>query len=147
MARRDEFYIVDRNALPEVFLQVVEAKRLLSTGRAETVQDAVTAVGISRSSFYKYKDMIEPFSDTVRKKTVTIAGKLEDTPGVLSQFFRLLGETGVNILTVHQSIPINGQADITVSMEVLEDTWPIEEILNRLQKAEGVHSIRVLARE
>lgn len=147
MAHRDEFYIVDRNALPEVFLQVVEAKRLLSTGQAETVQDAVTAVGISRSSFYKYKDMIEPFSDTVRKKTVTIAGKLEDTPGVLSQVFSLLGQTGVNILTVHQSIPINGQADITVSMEVLEDTWPIEEILKGLQQVVGVHSIKVLARE
>lgn len=145
--QRDEFYIVDRSALPEVFLQVVEAKRLLASGQAETVQDAVATVGISRSSFYKYKDVIEPFADTVRRKTVTIAGKLEDKPGVLSLFFRLLGQAGVNILTVHQSIPINRQADISLSMEVLEDSWPIEEILDQLQKVPGVHSIKVLARE
>ena len=147
MAQRDEFYIVDRRALPEVFLQVVEAKRLLNTGEAATVQDAVTALGISRSSFYKYKDMIEPFTDTVRKKTVTLLGKLQDEPGVLSQVFLALGNSGVNILTVHQGIPINGQADISVSMEVLEDTWSIDEILRRIREISGVYSVKVLARE
>ncbi len=147
MAQRDEFYIVDRRALPEVFLHVVEAKRLLSTGEAATVQDAVAALGISRSSFYKYKDMIEPFTDTVRKKTVTLFGKLQDEPGVLSQLFSALGTGGVNILTVHQGIPINGQADISISMEVLEDSWPIEEILKKMGEVPGVYSVKVLARE
>ena len=81
MMHKNEYYIVDREALPEVYSQVVEAKRLLASGKADTVQEAVDMVGISRSSFYKYKDMIEPFTDMVRRKTVTIAAKLEDMPG------------------------------------------------------------------
>ena len=90
MMHKNEYYIVDREALPEVYSQVVEAKRLLASGKADTVQEAVDMVGISRSSFYKYKDMIEPFTDMVRRKTVTIAAKLEDMPGVLPKFLLVL---------------------------------------------------------
>lgn len=144
---KSEYYIVDREALPEVYGQVVEAKRLLASGKAATVQEAVDAVGISRSSFYKYKDMIEPFTDMVRKKTVTIAAKLEDIPGVLPQFLSVLEEAGVNILTIHQAIPINGLADVSLSMEVLEEAWKIDAIITALRKVGGVQEIQILARE
>ncbi len=144
---KNEYYIVDREALPEVYGQVVEAKRLLASGKADTVQEAVDMVGISRSSFYKYKDMIEPFTDMVRRKTVTIAAKLEDMPGVLPKFLLVLEEAGVNILTIHQAIPINGLADVSLSMEVLEEAWRIDEIMAALRSAVGVHEIQILARE
>ncbi|MBQ7049385.1 MAG: ACT domain-containing protein [Firmicutes bacterium] len=144
---KNEYYIVDREALPEVYGQVVEAKRLLASGKADTVQEAVDMVGISRSSFYKYKDMIEPFTDMVRRKTVTIAAKLEDMPGVLPKFLLVLEEAGVNILTIHQAIPINGLADVSLSMEVLEEAWRIDEIMAALKSAVGVHEIQILARE
>ena len=144
---KNEYYIVDREALPEVYGQVVEAKRLLASGKADTVQEAVDMVGISRSSFYKYKDMIEPFTDMVRRKTVTIAAKLEDMPGVLPKFLLVLEEAGVNILTIHQAIPINGLADVSLSMEVLEEAWRIDEIMAALKSANGVHEIQILARE
>lgn len=144
---KNEYFIVDREALPEVYGQVVEAKRLLASGKAATVQEAVDVVGISRSSFYKYKDMIEPFTDMVRRKTVTIAAKLEDMPGVLPQFLSVLEEAGVNILTIHQAIPINGLADVSLSMEVLEEAWRIDEIMSALKSANGVHEIQILARE
>ena len=144
---KNEYYIVDREALPEVYGQVVEAKRLLASGNADTVQEAVAMVGISRSSFYKYKDMIEPFTDMVRRKTVTIAAKLEDMPGVLPKFLLVLEEAGVNILTIHQAIPINGLADVSLSMEVLEEAWRIDEIMAALKSAVGVHEIQILARE
>lgn len=147
MMHKNEYYIVDREALPEVYSQVVEAKRLLASGKADTVQEAVDIVGISRSSFYKYKDMIEPFTDMVRRKTVTIAAKLEDMPGVLPKFLLVLEEAGVNILTIHQAIPINGLADVSLSMEVLEEAWRIDEIMAALKSANGVHEIQILARE
>ena len=147
MMHKNEYYIVDREALPEVYGQVVEAKRLLASGKADTVQEAVDMVGISRSSFYKYKDMIEPFTDMVRRKTVTIAAKLEDMPGVLPKFLLVLEEAGVNILTIHQAIPINGLADVSLSMEVLEEAWRIDEIMAALKNAVGVHEIQILARE
>ena len=147
MMHKNEYYIVDREALPEVYSQVVEAKRLLASGKADTVQEAVDMVGISRSSFYKYKDMIEPFTDMVRRKTVTIAAKLEDMPGVLPKFLLVLEEAGVNILTIHQAIPINGLADVSLSMEVLEEAWRIDEIMAALKSAVGVHEIQILARE
>ena len=147
MMHKNEYYIVDREALPEVYSQVLEAKRLLASGKADTVQEAVDMVGISRSSFYKYKDMIEPFTDMVRRKTVTIAAKLEDMPGVLPKFLLVLEEAGVNILTIHQAIPINGLADVSLSMEVLEEAWRIDEIMAALKSANGVHEIQILARE
>lgn len=145
--RKTEYYIVDRQALPEVYAQVVEAKKLLMTGKAATVQEAVEKTGISRSSFYKYKDMIEPFTDIVRRKTVSLYARLEDVPGVLVHFLEVIGKAGVNILTINQSIPINGLADVTLSIEVLEDSWHIQEIIDGLNAVKGVDGIRVLARE
>ena len=147
MAFKTEYYIVDREALPEVFVKVVEAKRLLLTGQVQTVQEATELLKISRSSFYKYKDMIEPFTDTTHKKTVTIACTLDDEPGVLSQLLAVIGEAKANILTIHQSIPINGVADISMSIEVLDEAWSITEIIDALRQLPGVHAIKILARE
>ena len=144
---KEKYYLVRECALPEVLLKVVEAKRLLDSERVMTIQEATDAVNISRSSFYKYKDMIEPFTDMVRRKTVTIAAKLEDMPGVLPKFLLVLEEAGVNILTIHQAIPINGLADVSLSMEVLEEAWRIDEIMAALKSANGVHEIQILARE
>lgn len=145
--QKSEYFIVDKQALPEVYGQVVEAKRLLASGKFTTVHEAVEAVGISRSSFYKYKDMIEPFTDMVRKKTVTIAARLDDIPGVLPRFLMVLENAKVNILTIHQAVPINGLADVSLSMEVLEEAWRIDEIMQALKAVEGVCEIQILARE
>ena len=145
--KKRTFYIVDKEALPEVFTQVVEAKKLIAAGKASTVQEAVDMTGISRSSFYKYKDMIEPFTDMVHRKVFTIYARLVDAPGVLPRFLSLLEEAKVNILTIHQSIPINDLADVTLSMEVLDDSWDVDQIIDGLTQAEGVNSIKILARE
>lgn len=147
MEEKKEFYIVDKQALPEVFVQVVEAKKLLASGRSSTVQEAVDSVGISRSSFYKYKDSIEPFTDMVHRKVVTIYAQLDNEPGVLPRFLSVLQEAGVNILTIHQSIPINEVADVTLSIEVLDESWDISKIIDRLRSSPKVHDVRILARE
>ncbi len=144
---KSEYYIVDKRALPEVYAQVVEAKKLLATGKAETVQEAVDMTGISRSSFYKYKDMIEPFTDMTHRKTVTIYARLEDIPGVLPQFLSVIEKAGVNILTIHQSIPINSLADVTLSLEMFDESWDIDRIVSGMESVSGVEKVRILGRE
>lgn len=141
------YYIIQRDALPEVFLKVVQAKHLLEKEKAMTVQDAVEAVGISRSSFYKYKDCIFPFYENSRGRAITIGMKIDDEPGLLSQVLNVIASFKANILTIHQTIPINGVADITISIEVLPTTGDIHDMVEGLMKADGIHQVKILARE
>ena len=147
MSYQVEYFIVDRRALPEVYVKVVEAKRLLATGEAQSVQEAAKLLNISRSSFYKYKDMIEPFTDTTSKKIVTLSCTLEDEPGVLSQLLTVIGRGKANILTIHQSIPINSLADVTLSLEMFDESWDIDRIVSGMESVGGVEKVRILGRE
>ena len=120
MAEPTRYYVVKKKAVPEVLLKVVEAKRLLESEKVATIQDAVDAVGISRSSFYKYKDDIFPFHDNSQGRTITLSLQIEDEPGLLSDVLKVIAQFGANILTIHQSIPINGIASLSVSVQVLQ---------------------------
>ena len=97
MADKSNYYVVREKAVPEVLLKVVEAKRLLDSGKLESVQDATEAVGISRSSFYKYKDDIFPFHDNAKGRTITMVIQLDDTPGLLSTVLNIVAEFHANI--------------------------------------------------
>ncbi|WP_105618212.1 ACT domain-containing protein [Vallitalea okinawensis] len=147
MTDKTKYYIVEYSALPEVFLKVVEAKKLIESQQALTVQEAVDMVGISRSSFYKYKDTISPFYEYSRGKTITLALKLDDEPGVLSKVLNNIAGSRCNILTIHQSIPINGIADLTISIELVGTSEDMSEILSTLGELKGVHKIKIIARE
>ncbi|MBQ7839997.1 MAG: ACT domain-containing protein [Lachnospiraceae bacterium] len=147
MAEPTKYYVVTKKAVPEVLLKVVEAKRLLESGKVPTIQDAVDSVGISRSSFYKYKDDIFPFHDNTQGKTITLSMQIDDEPGVLSDVLRIIAQFGANILTIHQSIPINGVAALSVSVQVLQDTRDISAMLNELENKSGVQGVKILARE
>lgn len=107
---KKKYFVVRERAVPEVLLKVVQAKRLLDSGRAQTVQDAAEQTGISRSSFYKYKDDIFPFHEQARGKTITFIIQMDDEPGLLSAVLQTIAKFHGNILTIHQSIPINGVA-------------------------------------
>ena len=113
MSKAPNYYIVDADALPEIFRKVVEARRLLDTGEADTVNQAVRATGISRSAFYKYKDAVRPFQDMLHGRIVTFQMMLKDQPGILSQVLNLFADSGANILTINQGIPVNGCAVVT----------------------------------
>lgn len=141
------YYIIKRKALPEVFLKVVQAKKLLEKEKAITIQEAVDAVGISRSSFYKYKDTIYPFYENSRGRAITVALKLDDEPGLLSCVLNIIANYKANILTIHQTIPINGVANITLSMEILPTSGDIQEMINTLEDNDGIHQVKILARE
>ena len=121
METKSKYFVVKQKAVPEVLLKVVEAKKLLESERVITVQEATEAVGISRSSFYKYKDDIFPFYDNAKGKTVTFVTQMDDEPGLLSDLLHIVAVYKANILTIHQSIPVNGVATLTLSVEVLSD--------------------------
>lgn len=141
------YYIIKRRALPEVFLKVVQAKALIEREKAMTVQEAVDYVGISRSSFYKYKDSIFPFYENSRGSVITFAVKIDDEPGLLSLVIKRIAECRANILTINQTIPINGVANLTISIEILPQTGDIQELLDLIETYEGIHNVKILARE
>ena len=142
-----KYYLVRKKALPEGLLNGVEAKRLLESGKVLTIHDATEAVGISRSSFYKYKDDIFPFHDNVKGKTITFVLQMDDVPGLLSVVLQKIAEYKANLLTIHQTIPINGVASLTLSVEVRPDSGDISEMLEGVERLSGVHYVKILARE
>ena len=141
------YYVVKKGALPEVLLKVVEANRLIDTQKAASVQEAVDMVGISRSSYYKYKDGIFPFHDSAQGTTLTLSCQMNDEPGLLSDVLKVVAEFKANILTIHQSIPINGIASLSLSIQILAATGDVSEMIQEMEKKNGVHSVKVLARE
>ena len=147
MADSTEYYVVKQRALPEVLLKVVEAKRLVETKKAMSIQDAVDKVGISRSSFYKYKDDIFKFHDNAQGTTLTLTFDMEDEPGALSDVLKVIADCGANILTIHQSIPINGVAALSISIQVLETTKNVSDMLAGLEAQNAVHQVKVVAGE
>ena len=141
------YYVVKEQAVPEVLLKVVQAKKLIDSGKAVSVNEAAEAVGISRSSFYKYKEDIFELHDNAQGTTITLTFQMEDEPGILSDVLKVIAEFGANILTIHQSIPINGVASLSLSVQVLETTRDISEMLETMGKHRGVRNVKILAQE
>ena len=147
MKEKNQYYVLKEKAVPEVLLKVVEAKRLLDSGKMTSILDATESVGISRSSFYKYKDDIFPYHETEKGKTITMVIQLDDKPGLLSVVSRVLADFKVNVLTIHQSIPINGIASLTLSADLLPESGELEELVARIEAEEGIHYVRILGHE
>ena len=147
MEEKNRYYVVTKKAVPEVLLKVVEAKRLLESAKASTVQEAADMVGISRSSFYKYKDDIFPFHDNAKGKTITFILQMDDEPGLLSDVLKIIAEFHGNILTIHQTIPLNGVASLTISVDIAEDRGDASEMINEIESRQGVHYFKILGQE
>lgn len=147
MKDKRQFYIIDKEVLPEVFIKVMEVKTLLEEKKVLTVQEATEAVGISRSSFYKYKDSIMPFYEKGMGQTITMLIHLKDQAGKLSDVLNYIANVGGNILTINQMIPMNGVAIINICMQTENMCMGIGELIEQLSGIEGVQSVNVLARE
>ena len=132
-SEKKKYFVVRERAVPEVLLKVVEAKKLLDSGKVDTVQDAAERTGISRSSFYKYKDDIFPFHEETRGKTITFIIQMDDEPGLLS--------------VVLQSVPINGVATLTLSVDILPGEGDAEAMVETIEQSEGIHYLKILGRE
>ena len=146
MKKQTKFYLVKEKAVPEVLLKVVEAKRILNSEKSATVQEATERVGISRSSFYKYKDDIQPFHEQAKGRTVTFILQMDDKPGILSDILRTVADFHGNILTIHQSIPISGIATLTLSVEILPEAGDAEDMVEQMTQQEGVHDLKIIGR-
>jgi len=145
VAKGSKYYIVEASALPEVFLKVAEAKRLLATGEVSTVNEAAKITGISRSAFYKYRDVVMPFQNMMTGRIITFQFRLQDQPGVLSGILKTFADSSANILTINQTIPSGGCALVTITAETMDMIRSAEELLQELAAAEGVLKAEVLA--
>ncbi|MDF2614057.1 MAG: amino acid-binding domain protein [Clostridia bacterium] len=147
MKDKHQFYVINKDVLPEIFLKVVEVKKLLEKDNLLTVQEATEEIGISRSSFYKYKDFIFPFYDKGNGQAITILIHLQDEPGLLSDVLNNIAHAGGNVLTINQMVPMNGIAIINLCMQTANMVMDIEEFINELEALKGVQQIKILARE
>lgn len=145
MDAKQRYYIIQASALPEVFLKVAEAKRLLSIGEADTVNDATRMTGISRSAYYKYRDAIMPFQNMMTGRIVTFQLLMHDEPGVLSALLTVIAQHEVNILTINSIIPTNGCALVTISAQTAGVGVPLDDLLQQLKNTPGVIKAEVLA--
>ena len=140
-----QYYIVEAKVLPEVFLKVAEAKRLLETGEVSTVHEATQRVALSRSAFYKYRDSILPFQNMLGGRILTFQFLLRDIPGLLSSILTIFADFDANILTIHQTIPTDGCASVTVSADTAHMKGSVEQMLRAFAVIEGVRRADILA--
>lgn len=138
MGAQGKYYIVDSAVLPEIFLKVMEVKELLTTGEAHTINEATAKVGISRSAFYKYKDTVRPFNDMLSGRIVTLRLTLRDQPGALSNVLQGIASMGGNVLTINQSVPAGGVAEVSLDVETSALRFPMEELLGGIRNVSGV---------
>ncbi len=146
MAEESKYYVVRKKALPEVLIKVAEVNRLIET-KNMSIADATEQIGISRSSYYKYKDDIFPFRDNVKGKTITFVLSMDDEPGLLSVVLNKIAQFKANILTIHQTIPVNGIASLTLSVDILPTTGDSAIMLEEIETLEGVRYLKILSRE
>ena len=145
MTEKPKYYIVEASALPEVFLKVAEAKRLLSTGEASTVNEATKMTDISRSAFYKYRDAVLPFQNMMTGRVGTFQFLIHDEPGLLATMLDIFPECNANILTINSIVPTNGTAVLTISCETSDLAVSLEEMQHKLRAFPGVIKAEVLA--
>ena len=145
MPKQPKYYIIETTALPEIFLKVAEAKRMLTTGEAVTVNEATKRLGISRSAFYKYRDAILPFQDMIKGRIITFQLMLHDEPGVLSALLMVFANRKANVLTINSIVPTNGYALVTISAELTDVEVPLEELMEEMSAVFGVIKVEVIA--
>lgn len=145
MVNSTKFYIVAADALPEVFIKVAEAKRMLNSGEVTTVGDAARMVGISRSAFYKYKDSVQPLNDIREGRIIGVHVLLKDMPGILSSVLAVFSGSGVNILSINSGVPASGCSSVTISADTTGMVMELESLLDAVRMVSGVIRIELLA--
>lgn len=146
MTEDSKYYVVKQKALPEVLLKVAQVNKIIETKRM-SIAEATESVGISRSSYYKYKDDIFPFRDNVKGKTITFVLSMDDEPGILSVVLKTIAEYKANLLTIHQTIPVNGVASLTLSVDILPTTGDSAKMIEQIEQLSGVRYFKILSRE
>jgi len=139
------YYLVREDVLTEAMQKTLEAKHLLQSGEVASIWDAVKKVDLSRSAFYKYRDAVFPFHSIVRERILTVFLQLEDRKGTLATLLQTVAEVQCNILTIHQTIPIQGRANVTLSLDVTAMNVQLDDFLNQLKRLDFVESAEVIS--
>ena len=139
------YYLVREDVLTEAMQKTLEAKHLLQSGEVASIWDAVKKVDLSRSAFYKYRDAVFPFHFIVRERILTVFLQLEDRKGTLATLLQTVAEVHCNILTIHQTIPIQGRANVTLSLDVTAMNVQLDDFLNQLKRLDFVESAEVIS--
>ncbi|KGX93493.1 hypothetical protein N781_10685 [Pontibacillus halophilus JSM 076056 = DSM 19796] len=143
--KEEQFFLVRSDVLPESMQKTLEAKALLERGKVHSVHEAVQRVDLSRSAFYKYKDAVFPFHAMVKEKMITLFFHLEDRSGTLSQLLQMVADSGCNVLTIHQTIPLQGKANVTLSLNTSGMHMNIEELMQQCRRLDFVDRVEVLS--
>lgn len=143
--RAGKFYLVRHDVLPEAMRKTIEAKQLLENGTVQTIHEAVQKVDLSRSAYYKYKDTVYPFKTIVKEKIITLFFHIEDRTGTLSKLLKIVAESGCNILTIHQTIPIQGKANVTLSLDISAIKKDVGTLMHTLKQLEFVERVDMLS--
>lgn len=141
---KERYYLVREDILPEAVVKTMQVKRLLASGDVKTVHEAVEMVGLSRSAFYKYKDGIHPINHLDRDEIVTISIDMEHRSGMLSEVLGLVAGEGGNVLTIHQSIPLQGIANVVISVEVSRLNEELDDLLVGMRRVTGVRRVQMI---
>lgn len=147
MSQEQNYFIVEKSVLPEIFLKVIQVKKLLESKQSISIQEAVAEVGISRSAFYKYRDSVYPFYEHTVGRTVTMGISLSDEAGLLSHILNSVADKGANVLTINQMIPINGVAYLTLAIETRDLQGTLGELIQSIEQLKGVQSLKMIARQ
>lgn len=137
--------IADLSVLPPVYHKILKVKELLESGEAETVNEAADMAEVSRSAYYKYKDYVFPFNQMQGILTLLVA--VIDLKGVLSDMLSFMSDAGCNILTINQNVPINGVANITVTVQTENMRLSTDRLISGLQMVRGVRKVNILAKQ
>ena len=133
MPDESKYFVVKQKALPEVLIKVAQVNKLIETQEL-SIAEATEKIGISRSSYYKYKDDIFPFRDNVKGKTITFVLSMEDETGLLSAVLKIIADYSANLLTIHQTIPVNGVASLTLSVDILPTTGDSARMIEDIER-------------
>lgn len=142
--KEESFYLVREDVLPEAMQKTLEVKKLIERGKANSVAEAVQRVDLSRSAFYKYRDAVFPFHTVVKEKIITLFFQLEDRSGTLSELLGIVAGAGCNVLTIHQTIPLQGRANVTLSLNINGMSEDINKLMSRLKRMEFVEKVEIL---
>ncbi|MGE5403855.1 MAG: ACT domain-containing protein [Candidatus Saccharibacteria bacterium] len=146
MSRDRKFYLVREDILPEAILKTAQAKELLAQGQVQDIAEAVQMAGLARSTFYKYRDGVFPFLDTKNMKIVNLSLTLRHHPGVLSQVLNRVASQRGNVLTINQNLPLQGAANVTLSVDVEDMEISVDELLSEITGIEGVVKTELIGR-
>lgn len=141
----NEYLLISSKIAPEAFMKVLQVKKMLSEGKSTKINDAIAATGISRSTFYKYKDYVFEYNKKGVERVFTFFFDLADVSGVLSEILKIFAQGGFNVLTINQNIPVNGYANVTITARYGGEDVSFEELAAEIRQLNGVNKVQLLA--